>query len=197
MRERRSRPIAKGRTNPRQHRSIGSVRLSRALSLIVLLAAIAAVWWYFTAHRNSPVGDHITVYYTKADGSTEVPWSVSMRPEQPGESAAEHLQNAVLYAATQAVAGPPSNVAAIRFPAGTHVLSAGVKSSTATVDLSRSVVSPQAGVLGESGEFKALVWTLTALPGIDRVAVTIQGQNLQTLPGGHLESDEPLRRSDW
>ncbi len=37
---------------------------------------------------------------------------------------------------------------------------------------------------GETGEFKALVWTLTALPGVDRVAVRVQGRQLQTLPGG-------------
>jgi N-acetylmuramoyl-L-alanine amidase len=120
-----------------------------------------------------------------------------MRPQQPGESAAEHLRNTVLYAATQAVAGPPTTVAAIRFPTGTHVLSADVNDSTATVDLSKEVANQPSGVLGESGEFKALVWTLTALPGIDRVAIRVQGQTLSTLPGGHLELDEPLRRSDW
>ena len=143
------------------------------------------------------MGDRITVYYTKLDGGSEVPWTVSMRPQEPNESAAEHLQNAVLYAATQAVAGPPSDVQALRFPAGTHVLGASVNDSTATVDLSGEVKNQSAGVLGESGEFKSLVWTLTALPGISQVAVRVQGQTLSTLPGGHLEIDEPLRRSDW
>lgn len=173
------------------------MRISRALLLVLLLAAIAAAWWYFTAHRRSAIPDHVTVYYTKADGTTEVPWTVSMRAQQPGESAAEHLRNAVLYAATQAVAGPPSNVAAIRFPPGTHLLSADVNDSTASVDLSKEVTNLAAGVTGESAEFKSLVWTLTALPGIDRVAIRVQGQTLQTLPGGHLEIDQPLRRSDW
>lgn len=120
-----------------------------------------------------------------------------MRPQEANESAAEHLQNAVLYAATQAVAGPPSDVQALRFPVGTHVLGASVNDSTATVDLSGEVKNQSAGVLGESGQFKSLVWTLTALPGISQVAVRVQGQTLSTLPGGHLELDEPLRRSDW
>lgn len=173
------------------------MRTSRALAILVLLVIVAGVSWYFASHRPSPVGDRITVYYTKLDGGSEVPWTVSMRPQQPNESAAEHLQNAVLYAATQAVAGPPSDVQALRFPAGTHVLGASVNDSTATVDLSGEVKNQNAGVLGESGEFKALVWTLTALPGISQVAVRVQGQTLSTLPGGHLEIDEPLRRSDW
>lgn len=172
------------------------MRTSRVLFWIVLLLIVAAISWHF-AHPPSPVGDHITVYYTKDDGVTEVPWSVSMRPQQRGESNAEHLSNTVLYAATQAVAGPSSDVAAIRFPDGTHVRSATVNDSTATVDLSKEVENQTSDVSGESGAFKALVWTLTALPGIDQVAVRVEGQKLSTLPGGHLELDEPLRRSDW
>lgn len=173
------------------------MRTSRVLFWIVLLLIIAAISWRF-AHRPSPVGDHITVYYTKDDGVTEVPWSVSMRPQQNGESNAEHLSNTVLYAATQAVAGPASDVAAIRFPDGTHVLSATVNDSTATVDLSKETQNLVAsGVLGETGAFKALIWTLTAIPGVNQVAVRVAGQTLNTLPGGHLELDEPLRRSDF
>ncbi len=162
-----------------------------------MLVIVAGVSWYIASHRGSPVGEHITVYYTKPDGSSEIPWTVSMRPREAGESAAEHLRNAVLYAATQAVAGPPSTVPSVRFPTGTHVVSADVNDSTATVDLSSEVKNQTGGVLDESGAFKSLVWTLTALPGIDRVAVRVQGQTLSTLPGGHLELDEPLRRSDW
>jgi spore germination protein GerM len=162
-----------------------------------MLAIIAGFSWFVAAHRPSPVGDRVTVYYTKLDGGSEVPWTVSMRPQQRGESANEHLRNAVVYAATQAIAGPPTTIAAIRFPVGTHVLDADVNGSTATVDLSKEITKQDGGVLGESGQFKALVWTLTALPGIEQVAVRVQGQQIETLPGGHLELDEPLRRSDW
>lgn len=173
------------------------MRTSRAFFWIVLLVAAAAAVWYWSSHRRSAIGEHITVYYTKADGKTEVPWSVSMRPQRPGETAAEHLRNTVDYAAVQAIAGPESSITAIRFPTGTHVLSADVNDSTATVDLSEEVKNQTAGVMGESGQFKSLVWTLTSLPGIDRVEILVQGQKLATLPGGQFEIDEPLRRSDW
>jgi len=173
------------------------VRTSRFFLWIALIAIVAGVGWYWSSHRRSAIGDHITVYYTKDDGKTEVPWTVSMRPQQQGESPAEHLHNTVLYAATQAVAGPASNIAAVHFPPGTHVLTADVNDSTASVDLSGEVKNQTGGVQGESGAFKALVWTLTALPGINQVAIRVQGQKLNTLPGGHLELDEPLRRSDW
>lgn len=137
------------------------------------------------------------MYYTKDDGSSEVPWTVSVRPRAPKESDSQRADDIALYAATQAVAGPSSDVHAIRFPAGTHVLSANVTGTTANVDLSGEVKNTESGVGGESAEFKALTWTMTALPGVDSVAVTVEGQHVKTLPGGHLELDEPLRRSDF
>ncbi len=171
------------------------MRNSRVFFLLALLIAAAAIAWYFTSHRASP--GEVTVYYTKVDGQSEIPWTISARPQQPGESAAAHAQYLVLYAASQAVAGPPSDVSAIRFPSGTHVLSASVDGTTATVDLSPEVNHPGEGALNESGEFKSLIWTLTALPGIDRVAVRVASSKVATLNGGSFELDEPLRRSDW
>jgi germination protein M len=171
------------------------VRSSRVFFLLALLIAVAAIAWYFTSHR-APV-DRITVYYTKPDGASEVPWTISVRPQQNGESGDQRRQYLVLYAASQAVAGPAAPIAALRFPPGTQVLSAGVDGTTATVDLSAGVSAGQRGAMNEGGEFKSLVWTLTALPGIDRVQVTVAGKKIATLPGGSFELDEPLRRSDW
>ncbi len=172
------------------------MKSSRILLLLaILIAAVAAsLWW---SHRNAATGpSQITVYYTKDNGTTEVPWTVSMRPRGAGESEAQYERGRVLYAATQSITGPASDVSALRFPAGTHLLSADVTGSTAYVDLSGQVKN-QTDVTSETGEFKSLVWTLTSLPGIDRVAVRVEGQQLKTLPGGHLELDEPLRRSDF
>ncbi len=173
------------------------MRSSRVFFFIGLLIVAAAGSWLYLSHQRSPIGDHITVFYTAgSDGKTETPWSVSMRPQERGESSAEHLHNAALYAATQAIAGPPSSIQAVRFPIGTHLRSIDVTGSTANIDLSDEVKT-QTGTFGEDGEFKALVWTLTALPGIDAVGIRVSGQRLDTLPGGHLELDTPLHRSDW
>ncbi|MFN2450015.1 MAG: GerMN domain-containing protein [Candidatus Baltobacteraceae bacterium] len=173
------------------------MKTSRVFLLLLALVAVAAASWYWARRPPNVQSGGITVYYTKDDGRTEVAWPVSTRPRVAGESESEHARNTVLYAATQAVAGPESDKPAIRFPAGTHVLSASVSGTTATVDISADINNQHADVTSETGEFKALVWTLTALPGIDRVAVRVQGQQLKTLPGGHLELDEPLRRSDF
>lgn len=171
---------------------------SRILVLIGLFIVVAAGSWYFLSQRNkSPVGESLTVYYTKVDGQSEVPWTVSMRPQVSGESADEHLQNAAMYAAVQAVAGPPGTTEAIRFPTGTQVRSVHVTDKTADVDLSGAVKTTGGGSFGESGEFKSLVWTLTQLPGIEAVGIRVDGQRLDALPGGHLALDKPLRRTDW
>src|SRR5947209_15866939 len=98
------------------------MRASRALVLVVLfVAAVAAAWW-FTHRQTTGVGEAIDVYYAKADGTTLVPWRVSLGPARDRASVA-------FYAATQAVAGPPAGTDAVRFPAGTHVQAVDVQRS--------------------------------------------------------------------
>jgi len=168
------------------------VRLLRGLALItVFVLAIAAGWYYFNYRGGSSAnGGTITVYYTKYDGTTEVPYSVTL-------GTAHDTQSIAFYAATQAVAGPPPGVEAIRFPSGTHLLSLDLHAGTATVDLSGDVNKYGGGSFDESGMFKSLVWTLTAIHGIDAVSIRVDGSRVTTLSGGHLELDEPLSRSSW
>ena len=173
------------------------MRGGRVLALLIVLVVAAAASWFYFSRQGPNVGDHLVVYYTKVDGSSLAKWTVSMRPPVAGESGAEHLHNTVLYAAVQAVAGPPADVQAVRFPTGTQVNGVTVNGSTATVDLSKEVAAQSGGSFSENGEFKGLVYTLTGIPTIDAVQVTIAGHKLPTLPGGHLELDTPLRRSDW
>lgn len=172
------------------------MRSPRFPLLLALLVIVAAAYWYLQTQR-APNGETIAVYHTKLDGTSLGSVRVSMRPREPGESAAEHLHNQVLYAAVEAVTGPPKEVNAIRFPPGTHVLGVAIDGSTATIDLSKEVESQAGGSFGENGEFKALVYTVTGIRGIDAVQVTVDGSRLETLPGGHLELDQPLRRADW
>lgn len=166
------------------------MKVLRALVVVALLV-VAMYAGFRLASRHSAAGDSVAVYYVKPDGTTLAKWNVSLNPK------ATDAQSVALYATTQAVAGPPVDVDAIRFPAGTVVRSVHVAGGTATVDLGGSVTSPAAGSFSESGEFKGLVWTLTALPGISRVAVTIDGAGVATLPGGHFELDEALARTTW
>lgn len=157
-----------------------------------MFVVAVGVGWYYLGHRGgnvSPSGT-ITVYYTKFDGATEVPYTVTL-------GTARDLKSVAFYAATQAIAGPPPNVDAIRFPTGTHVRSLDLDGTTAIVDLSSDINNVGGGSFDEGGMFKSLVWTLTALHGIDAVSVRVEGARVATIKGGHLELDEPLSRSSW
>ncbi|MBV9719976.1 MAG: GerMN domain-containing protein [Candidatus Eremiobacteraeota bacterium] len=173
------------------------MRTPRLPILVALLVIVAAVYWYYHSQRATNNGETIAVYYTKLDGNSLGEVRVSLRPRQAGESAPEHLRNAALYAAVEAVAGPPNDIKAIRFPPGTRVRNVAIDGSTASVDLSKEVESQAGGSFGENGVFKGLVYTVTGIHGIDAVQITIDDHRLETLPGGHLELDQPLRRSDW
>jgi spore germination protein GerM len=167
------------------------MRLLRALGIVALLAVAAYAGYVFFARPPvTTTGQSITIYYTKTDGETVVPWQVSL-------GSAHDVRSIAFYAATQAVAGPPTDIDAIRFPAGTFVRSVDVNGSTATVDLNDKAAANGGGSFAESGEFKALVWTLTALPGIASVQVEVEGAKVATLPGGHFELDDPLTRQSW
>ncbi len=157
------------------------------IAAILVLAACAA----------PKAGATLTVYYAQLDGKTLGTWNVSVRATAAGESSAEALHDLATYAAVQAVAGPPAQTSAVRFPPGTRVRSVTVNGATATVDLSGDVASGSGGSYEENGEFKGLVYTLTGIPSINAVQITIEGRTVETLPGGHLELDAPLRRSDW
>jgi spore germination protein GerM len=166
------------------------MRLLRALAIFALLVvAMFAGYRYFKHSQKSP-GNAVAVYYTKTDGRTLGRWNVSL-------GTARDLASVAFYATVQALAGPPPDIEAVRFPPGTIARTVRVNGSTATVDLGGAIASEQSGSFAEDGEFKALVWTLTALPGISAVQVRLDGARVPTLPGGHLELDEPLTRQSW
>ncbi|MBD5633575.1 MAG: GerMN domain-containing protein [Candidatus Eremiobacteraeota bacterium] len=168
------------------------MRSLRAIVAVALLAVAVYVGYrLFVRHSAPRFGDTIVVYFTKTDGETLGKWNVSLSPN------ARDLASVAFYATAQAVAGPPPDVTAVRFPSGTIARSARVSGSIATVDLGGAIRKAQDGSFGESGEFKALVWTLTSLPGVKAVQVELDGARVATLPGGHLELDEPLTRQSW
>ncbi|MBD5653687.1 MAG: GerMN domain-containing protein [Candidatus Eremiobacteraeota bacterium] len=167
------------------------MQVLRTVVIVALIAVAAFVGYRFFERGRNVVASGIAVYYCKTDGQTLAKWTVSVNPN------ATDLKSVAFYAAAQAVAGPPPGTDAIRFPAGTIVRAVDVSGSTATVNLAGSIAHDQNGSFTESGEFKALVWTLTSLHGVRAAQVTIDGARVPTLPGGHLELDEPLTRQSW
>lgn len=158
--------------------------------VIVALLGIAAYVGYRALVPAEPSGSArtVSIYYVKPDGEALAKWTVSLNPQTTDTS------GVALYATAQVLAGPPAETPAIRFPTGTVARSVHVSDGTATVDLGGSVAARPDGSFAESGEFKALVWTLTSLHGVSAVQVLVDGARVPTLPGGHFELDEPLTR---
>lgn len=100
------------------------------------------------------------------------------------------------YAINQLLAGPPEGGdAVVLFPRGTNA-TVSTQGMTAVVDLTGGVERfLQRGGGDEVGMFKSLTYTLTALPGINRVQVLVGGRTVAALPGGQFELDEPLTRA--
>jgi len=161
--------------------------------VIVALLCIAAYVGYRALVPVAPSGSTgtVAIYYVKPEGDVLAKWTVSLSPK------AADTTSVALYATAQVLAGPPAEASAIRFPAGTVARSVRVSGETATVDLGGKVTGSADGSLTESGEFKALVWTLTGLHGVNAVQVLVDGARVSTLPGGHFELDQPLTRKSF
>jgi spore germination protein GerM len=167
------------------------MRLLRAIAIVALLAVAAYGGYRLFASRPQTPNSAIAVYYCKTDGESLAKWVVSVNPN------ATDTKSMAFYAVAQTLAGPPAETTAIRFPAGTVVRSVDASGPTAVVDLGGTIATEQSGSFAESGEFKALVWTLTSLPGVTAVQIKVDGARVPSLPGGHLELDEPLTRQSW
>ncbi len=167
------------------------MRLLRALVAVALLAVAAFIGYRFVRPPADETGRSVAIYFVKPGSDTLGTWSVSLSPK------ATDKESVAFYATAQVLAGPPAETPAVRFPPGTIARSVHVAGTTATVDLGGAVAAPQSGSYGESGEFKALVWTLTSLSGISAVQIEVDGARVPTLPGGHLELDEPLTRQSF
>lgn len=166
-----------------------SPRLGQSIVLAALLVIAGTVGGWLAGHHGF-ADDHLTVYYTQPDGSTEASWSTLLGP-------AHDPQSVTFFAATQSIAGPLSGIEAVRFPPGTYVRSAILNGSTVVVDLSTEVYGLVGGSFREAAVFKSLVWTMTALPGITSVVIHVNGARIAAIPGGHFELDEPLSRESF
>jgi spore germination protein GerM len=161
-------------------------RSIRARVTVLLAAAVLA-----GCNRHVVVSPphQATIYYCKA-GTNElvrVPFTADPKLTRTGLAT---------VAVNQVLAGPPVGADLVAlFPRGTTA-TVSVQGDTATVDLKGPIErSFQSGGSDEAGMFKSLTYTLTGLPGIQRVAVLLGGRKVAALPGGQFDLDEPLTRA--
>lgn len=153
----------------------------------VLLAALVVAGC--TRHLAVPPPHQATIYYCKAgtDELVRVPFSADPKLSRSGLAT---------VAVSQLLTGPSVGADSVAlFPRGTTA-TVTVQGDTAIVDLKGPVErSFQSGGSDEAGMFKSLTYTLTGLPGVDKVSVLLGGRNVASLPGGQFELDEPLTRA--
>jgi spore germination protein GerM len=81
-------------------------------------------------------------------------------------------------------------------PSGSRLLGLTVKHGLATVDLSSRFASG-GGSASMNWRLAQLVYTLTAVAGVDRVNLRLQGRLVRVFSGEGLLLRQPLRRSDY
>ena len=93
-------------------------------------------------------------------------------------------------------AGPPGAGLDPGLPAGTRVLAASADGGVATVDLSRefSAGYPSGGSAAEFRALGPLVYTATAVPGVTRVRITVEGATPDVMT--QFDLSQPLARRD-
>jgi spore germination protein GerM len=169
-------------------------RLSAAAAGLALAAALLALLPGCSKKPaqivQQPAG-HVTVEYVAAGTEALVPQDYSANPNLHGAQLAD-------YAATQLLAGPSTaRDSVVLFPEGT-VLNVTVQGDTAVVDITGPLAKRyNGGAEDESALFKSLTYTLTEIPGIEKVQVTVGGRTRAALSGGHFELDQPLTRETF
>lgn len=132
-----------------------------------------------------PAGDEVTLTLYFADHQVQ-----HVIPEERqvtlsgGESVAEAAVRELLRGPEDPHLHPP-------FPEGTTVLSVQVVEQVAYVNFAEGIRIP--GSASETMAVQGLTYTLTDLPGVERVQIQIGGRSDTTL-GGHIELSEPLER---
>lgn len=172
-----------------------SDRLPRMAAICIALAVLAGCGHqgHSADHGQVPsAGRQITVYYSKAGSDSLIAMHYSAGSNLAGSALAQ-------YVASELVAGPQDATMSsiIVFPPDTRV-HAIQNGATVDIDLSGGITKHYAGGAGdEAGLFKSLTYTMTELPGVTAVQVSLNGQVEAALPGGHLELDEPLTRETF
>jgi len=138
-----------------------------------------------------PAAVVLTLYFANpayvASGDEAIPHLVTeARPAPP----AADLPAAALRELLEV--GPRAGGVAVA-PPGLRARITGVADGVVTVDFDREGLA--GGSLTESLLLSALVWTLTELPAVSAVRVTIAGAPAESLMG-HLDTTRPLRRAD-
>lgn len=133
---------------------------------------------------NGTLSKQVTLYFSTSDVAKLVGETRSVASES----------DLPLQAVRLLIEGPSSTDLRPTIPPGTRLLGVEVIAGVAYVDFSKQFVDNHpGGSAAEIATVYSVVNTLTALPGIDKVAFKVDGKPLALLKG-HLDLSEPLGR---
>lgn len=136
--------------------------------------------------ENQPVDkpEWATVYFADSQFAYLVPVTVGIKANQePAQAALKAL-----------LAGPPQGSGLLApIQPDTRLLSLKVKNGLATVDLSRQALAYGGGSANELFLVNSVLFTLTDVPGIEKVQLLFGGQRVEVLPEG-TDVGQPLSR---
>lgn len=136
--------------------------------------------------------DVITVYLLDRNGYLA---PMSLRVDGTQSSAQATAEQAIYWLTVnnkQSEQLPPGFKAIL--PAGTKLASVSENKAEHTITIDFASPLPAINAAQERKVLEALVWTLTELPGIDKVKLSVAGQPLSSLPASGLPVDQVLTR---
>ncbi|BBI32434.1 GerMN domain-containing protein [Cohnella abietis] len=141
--------------------------------------------------------DIVTVYLLDRNGYL-APMSLRLDSEQTSSQSSSQsspAEKAIAWmtAKKQLTDQLPRGFSAI-LPEGTKVSSVEIDKSAETISVDFAAPFPNLVASQERKVIEALVWTLTELPGINKVKLSIAGKPIQSLPSSGLPVDHVLTR---
>lgn len=154
---------------------------------LLLAVTLIAVWDYRRTDETwLERVDYVTLYFANEDASG---LAAERRPIRSSDDRIASTLDGLL-------AGPQTPHLLRTIPAGVQVLGYRLEGSTLYVDFSKELrTNHWGGSTGEIMTVYSIVNSLTAVPGVDKVVITLEGELQETLVG-HLILDEPLARDE-
>lgn len=136
---------------------------------------------------STGAGQQITVYY-----GLSLPRQFVMMPVTTTAPEGMTPERGALQ---RLIEGPPAGTGLFcSIPKTTRVLGLDMAGDLATVNFSADILQANVGASTEGLLLASIADTLTQFPGIERVAILVEGKPAGSL-GGHIEITEPLRRN--
>ncbi|WP_239615163.1 GerMN domain-containing protein [Cohnella mopanensis] len=145
-----------------------------------------------SAATFSAAGEVVTVYLLDRNGYL-APMSLRLDDQSPSNQSSAQKAIAWMTVNQQLKDQLPQGFYAV-LPEGTKVSSVTENQSEETVSVDFATPFPSIKATQERKVIEALVWTLTELPGINKVKLSIAGKPIRSLPASGLPVDTVLTR---